>query len=204
MEPTLLFLLLEYPLWVLLGLFGIILLESSVCPFLPGDTLLFAAGVTLRSSSISVHVAALLFLLATGLGVTVNYLIGWRLHKRIRNRGFWGITVEQLVRTEHLVETHGARLLIFGRFLPGIRVVVPLLAGSGRMAFGRFTVYNLVGGVSWIGLFVYSGYFFGALPAVRVYLVPIFVLLALMTLLPILIRWFRKAWRRSLPHTDHP
>lgn len=204
LEEVLLAFLLEHPFWVLAGLFVVIFLESSVFPFLPGDTLLFAAGVALRTSPLSVHAGALLFLMATVLGVTLNYLIGWRLRERIQDRGFWGITTTQLKRTERLIETHGARLVVFGRFLPGVRVVVSLLAGSGRMPFRRFTLFNLLGGIPWIGLFVYSGYYFGALPWVHAYLVPGIVLLALVGTLPFLIRWGRRAWRRAHPEPERP
>lgn len=198
-EDILLVFLLEHPVWVLLGLFVVIFLESSVFPLLPGDTLLFAAGVALRTSPISVHVGALLLLLATVLGVTLNYGIGRQLRERIQTRGLWGITTAQLRRTEGLIETHGGRLLVLGRFLPGVRVVVSLLAGSGRMPFGRFTLLNLIGGIPWIALFVYAGYYFGALPWVHAYLVPAVVISMLIGLLPVLIRWVRSAWRRSHP-----
>ena len=204
LEETVLSLLLEHPFWVLAGLFVVILLESSLLPVLPGDTLLFAAGVALRTSPISVHVGALLFLLATVLGVTLNYLLGERLRRRVHTRGLWGITEQHLARTEHLIDQHGARLLILGRFLPGVRVVVPILAGSGRMPFGQFTLYNFLGGVPWIGLFVYAGYFFGAVPGVHAYLVPVVVLLFLVTLLPLLVGWARGAWRRAHPDSSPP
>ena len=199
LEEVLLSLLLEHPVWVFVGLFVIIFLESSVFPFLPGDTLLFAAGVALRTAPVSVHVGALLFLFATVLGVTLNYLIGRRLRQRIQDRGLWGFTTAQLQRTEHLMEVQGPRLLVLGRFLPGVRVVVSLLAGAGRMPFGRFTLLNFLGGIPWIGLFVYSRYFFGSLPWVRASLVPGVVLLMLVSFLPLLIRWGRNAWRRSHP-----
>lgn len=203
-EEILLSLLLEHPFWVLAGLFGLIFLESSVCPFLPGDTFLFAAGIALRTSPVSVHVGAVLFLLATVLGVSVNYWIGWRLRERIRAQGLWGITPAQLRRTERLTERHGPRLLVLGRFLPGVRVVVPLLAGAGQMTFGRFTGYNFLGGIPWIGLFVYSGYYFGTLPGVHAYFVPVFVLLLLIGFLPMLIRWGKNAWRRTHPKSASP
>jgi membrane-associated protein len=199
LEEILLSLLLEHPVWVLVGLFVIILLESSILPFLPGDTLLFAAGVALRTAPISVHVGALLFLLATVLGVTLNYVIGRQLRERIQTRGLWGITTAQLRRTERLIETHGGRLLVLGRFLPGVRVVVSLLAGSGRMPFARFMLLNLLGGIPWIGMFVYAGYCFGALPWVHAYFMPAVVLTMLVGLLPVLVRWGRAAWRRSHP-----
>lgn len=198
-EEHLLSLLLDHPFWVLAGLFGIIFFESSILPFLPGDTLLFTAGLALRTSPIPVHVGAGLFLLATVLGVTLNYWIGRRLRSRIRTRGLWGITTAQLKRTEHLTDRHGVRLLVVGRFLPGVRVVVPLLAGAGRMPFGQFTTYNLLGGIPWIALFVYGGYYFGGLPGVHAYLIPIGLLFLLVGLLPLLIRWLQTAWRRAHP-----
>lgn len=199
LEETILSLLLEHPFWVLTILLTVILLESSVFPFLPGDTVLFAAGFALRNSPISVHIGAAVFLCATVLGITINYWIGWRLRKRIQNRGLWGIREAQLLRTENLIDRHGARLVILGRFLPGVRVVVSLLAGSGRMPFGSFTLYNFLGGIPWVGLFVYSGYFFGALPGVHAYLVPVIVLLTLLAFLPLLVGWVRRAWRRAHP-----
>lgn len=199
LEETVLLLLLEHPFWVPTILLTIILLESSVFPFLPGDTALFTAGVALRTSPLSVHIGAVLFLLATVLGVTINYWIGWRLRKRIQSRGLWGIRAVQLRRTERLVDRHGARLVVLGRFLPGVRVVVSLLAGSGRMPFGLFTLYNFLGGVPWVGLFVYSGYFLGALPGIHAYLVPFIVLLSLIAFLPVLIGWIRRAWHRAHP-----
>lgn len=199
LEEVLLAFLLEHPFWVLAGLCVVIFLESSVFPLLPGDTLLFAAGVALRTAPVSVHVGALLFLIATVLGVTLNYLIGGWLRERIQKRGLWGITTTQLERTERLIETHGARLVVFGRFLPGVRVVVSLLAGSGRMPLGRFPLFNFLGGIPWIGVFVYSGYFFGGLPWVHAYLVPGVILGMLIGLLPFLVRWGRTAWRRSHP-----
>lgn len=201
LEEVLLSLLLEHPFWVLGALFLIVFLESSVFPFLPGDTLLFASGVALRTSSVSVHVGALLFLCATVLGMSLNYLIGWRLRGRIQGQGIWGITTVELKRAEHLMEVHGARLIVLGRFLPGVRVVVSLLAGSGRMPFGRFTALNFLGGIPWIGFFVYAGYFFGALPWVHAYLVPGVVLLMFLGLLPLLLRWGRDAWRRGHPRS---
>lgn len=198
-EEVLLSLLLEHPFWVLAGLFGIIFLESSICPFLPGDTLLFTAGFALRTSPVSVHTGAGLFLIATALGLTLNYWIGRRLRLRIRTHGLWGITTAQLRRTEHLAERHGVRLIVLGRFLPGVRVVVPLLAGAGQMPFSRFTTYNLLGGVAWIALFVYGGYYFGGLPGVHAYLIPIGILFLLGGLLPVLLRWAQTAWRRAHP-----
>lgn len=198
-EGIVLGLLLEHPFWVLAGLFSILLLESSVMPFLPGDTLLFATGAALRTSPVSVHVAAVLFLLATVLGVTLNYVIGRWLRLRIQAGGFWGLNPEQLRRAEHLTTTYGPRLLVLGRFLPGVRVAVSLLAGSGRMPVGTFTLYNIVGGVAWVGLFVYTGYYVGGLPGAQAYLVPGTLLLFAAALLPILVTWTRSAWKRAHP-----
>lgn len=190
---------LQYPAWVLLALFAVLLLESSMCPFLPGDTLLFAAGVALRASPLSVHVAAALFLTASVLGVTANYYIGRRLRLRLRTTGLWGFGREELSRTELLMTQHGPRMLVLGRFLPGVRTAVPLLAGAGRMPFGRFTLYNVLGGLPWIILFTYGGYYFGGIPGVEAYLVPILLLLLAFAIVPFLVTWGRAAWRRSHP-----
>jgi len=198
-EEIVLVLLLEYPFWVLAGLWTVIFLESSVAPFLPGDTLLFASGVALRTSPLSVHVAVWLFLAASILGVTLNYTIGRRLRSHIRTRGIWGVGREQLLRTEHLIQRHGPRMLVLGRFLPGVRTAVPLLAGAGEMPFRTFTLYNLLGGAPWVFLLVYAGYYLGGIPGVEAYLVPVALLLLAIGILPALITWIRSAWRRSHP-----
>lgn len=198
-EETVLILLLEYPFWVLLGLWTVIFLESSVAPFLPGDTLLFASGVALRTSPLSVHVAVWLFLAASALGVTLNYAIGRQLRERIRDRGIWGIGREQLLRAELLIQHHGPRMLVLGRFLPGVRTAVPLLAGAGEMPFRTFTLYNVLGGAPWVLLFVYAGYYLGGIPGVEAYLVPVVLLLFAIGILPVLLTWIRSAWRRSHP-----
>jgi membrane-associated protein len=199
-EDIVLRFLLAYPIWVLLGLFGILFLESSVLPFLPGDTLLFASGVALRTSPVSVHAAVLLFCAATVLGVTLNYVIGRRLRLQIQQDGFWGLNPRHLRRAEALMTTYGPRLLVLGRFLPGVRVAVSLLAGSGRMAFGAFTLYNVIGGAAWVSLFVYAGYTLGGLPGAHAYLVPAVLLLFAATLIPLLVGWARASWHRAHPN----
>lgn len=192
-------LLLEHPYWVLVGLWAVIFLESSIFPFLPGDTLLFASGVALRTSPLSVHVAVMLFLVASSLGVTLNYGVGRRLRVRVRERGLWGVGREQLGRTEQLMARHGPRILVLGRFLPGVRTAVPILAGAGQMPFGTFTLYNILGGIPWVFTFTYAGYYFGAIPGVEAYLVPVTLVLIAIGVLPLFITWIRSTWRRETP-----
>lgn len=198
-EEVLLALLLEHPYWVIAGIWGVIFLESSIFPFLPGDTLLFASGVALRTSPLSVHAAVWLFLAASALGVTLNYGIGRGLRDRIRTRGLWGIDRDQLRRAEHLMSLYGPRMLVLGRFLPGVRTAVPILAGTGRMSFGPFTLYNVLGGMPWVFLFTYAGYYLGGIPGVEAYLVPITLVLIALGLLPIFVRWVQVAWRNAHP-----
>lgn len=198
-EEIVLGLLLDHPFWVLAGLSAVIFLESSVAPFLPGDTLLFASGVALRTSPLSVHLVVWVFLAASSLGMAANYGVGRTLRTRIRSRGIWGIGREQLLRTEHLIGRYGARMLVLGRFLPGVRTAVPLLAGAGEMPFGTFALYTVLGGIPWVFTFTYAGYYFGGIPGVEAYLVPVALLFVAIGLLPVLVTWIRSAWRRSHP-----
>jgi len=200
-EEIVLGLLLDYPFWVLAGLSAIIFLESSVAPFLPGDTLLFASGAALRTSPLSVHAAVWLFLAASSLGMAMNYGIGRRLRTRIRERGIWGIGTEQLRRTEALVGRYGVRMLVIGRFLPGVRTAVPLLAGAGTMPFRPFALYTVLGGIPWVFTFTYAGYYFGGIPGVEAYLVPVALLFVAIGVLPVFVTWVRSVWRGS-PSND--
>ena len=118
---------------------------------------------------------------------------------RLRGRGLWGIERKQLKRTEHLIDLHGTRMLVLGRFLPGVRTAIPIVAGAGQMLFGRFMLYNVLGGVPWVFLFTYAGYYFGGIPGVEAYLVPVSLVLIAAGLLPLLAGWVRSAWRRSSP-----
>jgi membrane-associated protein len=156
--------------WTYAILFAIIFCETGlvVTPFLPGDSLLFAAGAFAARGSF--NVAALFFLLACAAvaGDNVNYWIGRTLGPKV-----FASETNQFFKREHLMRTHafyekyGGRALVFARFMPIVRTFAPFVAGIGRMSYMRFLAFSVGGGSLWMALFIFAGYFFGNLPAVQ-------------------------------------
>ena len=163
---------LEYGLWLYGILFLIIFAETGLValPLLPGDSLLFAAGslASTPHSSLSPHLLFILLSVAAVLGDTVNYWIGHKLGPKVfhyENSRFF--KRKHLERTHAFYEKYGGKTIILARFIPIIRTFAPFVAGVGAMSYHKFIVYNLIGGVLWVALFIYSGYFFGQLPFVQ-------------------------------------
>ncbi len=159
----------NYGTWTYALLFFIIFLETGlvVTPFLPGDSLIFAAGTFAGLGSLHVWV---LFLLLTGaaiLGDTANYWIGHFIGPRAFSGEIRFLKKEYLDRTHEFYERHGGKTIILARFIPIIRTFAPFVAGIGAMSYGHFIVYNVVGGVAWVALFTFGGYFFGNLKFVQ-------------------------------------
>lgn len=183
-------------LWMYLLLFLIIFAETGlvVTPFLPGDSLLFAAGAiaTVEGANLNVHMLVLLLIAAGILGDFANYSIGKKLGPKIfRKENSLLFNKEHLVRTQNFYQKHGAKTIIIARFAPIIRTFAPFVAGVGKMNYSRFIVYNALGSVLWVGSFVYAGYFFGNLPAVKSnFHIIIFAVIGL-SLMPVLIGWLQ-------------
>jgi membrane-associated protein len=139
-----------------------------VTPFLPGDSVIFALGALAAGGGLDAPILALVLMSAAVLGNVVNYAIGWKLgpavFKSERSRLF---RREYLDRTHSFYEKYGALTVIIGRFMPIIRTFVPFVAGIGRMRYSRFTLFNVIGSVLWVSLFLSGGYFFGTLPFVQ-------------------------------------
>lgn len=160
----------EYGAWTYLLLFLIIFCETGlvVTPFLPGDSLLFAAGTFAARGSLSVVWLTVILIVAAILGDTVNYWIGHSLGKRLLNsKRFRVIKPEHLAYTHEFYEKYGGKTIIIARFVPIVRTFAPFVAGLGKMSYGRFMSYNVIGAVAWVVICVTAGYLFGLHPLVQ-------------------------------------
>jgi len=162
----------EYGLWLYGILFLIVFLETGlvVMPLLPGDSLLFAAGslASLPMSQLSPQWLFVIFSVAAILGDTVNYSIGHAIGPKVfsfkKSRFF---NPEHLRQTHDFFEKYGGKTIIIARFVPIVRTFAPFVAGIGAMSYSRFFMYNVVGALLWVAVFVYSGYWFGQLPVIK-------------------------------------
>lgn len=158
----------QYQSWTYLILFIIIFAETGfvVTPFLPGDSLLFAAGALIAGgkSGLDIHLLAIILVIAAVAGNSVNYALGSYLGARVFKEENKILKLSYYLKTKAFFDKHGGKAVIFSRFMPIIRTIAPFVAGVGHMPFGRYSLYNIIGGVSWIVLFLYGGYLFGNVP----------------------------------------
>ena len=152
-----------YGTWIYGILFGIVFMETGlvVTPFLPGDSLLFAAG------ALDVRIVAPLLVAAAVCGDNLNYAIGRAAGPRVFHQGNRFFKQEYLHRTHDFYERHGGKTLVLARFVPIVRTFAPFVAGIGRMRYAKFLAYSLAGGTLWVCLFSLLGYFFGGLQVVK-------------------------------------
>jgi membrane-associated protein len=165
----------QYGVWVYAGLFAVIFAETGlvVTPFLPGDSLLFAAGALAATGAMDLKLVAALIAVAAILGNTVNYAIGRAIGPRVftstSTTGWQGklLNREYLDRAHQFFEQHGAMAVISSRFAPIIRTFVPFVAGAAAMSAPKYLTYNVVGGLAWTVVCVGAGYLFGNVPIVK-------------------------------------
>ncbi|KAF0131402.1 MAG: hypothetical protein FD155_1066 [Bacteroidetes bacterium] len=161
----------QYQFWTYLILFIIIFCETGlvVTPFLPGDSLLFAAGAiaAMEGNPLNIFVLVLVLIVAAIIGDSINYEIGKLLGHKVYERDYRFIKKEHLLKTHEFYEKHGGKTIIIARFMPIIRTFAPFVAGVGEMSFKRFVSFNIVGGVLWVVAFSFAGYFFGNIPVVK-------------------------------------
>ena len=159
----------QYGAWTYAILFLIVFCETGlvVTPFLPGDSLLFAVGALSAGGGLDIGVLFALLAVAAILGDTVNYWIGNTIGPRAFSGNVRFLKKEYLERTHLFYEKHGGKTIILARFMPIIRTFAPFVAGVGSMTYGRFFMYNIVGGIVWVAGFLFAGYFFGNIPAVK-------------------------------------
>lgn len=194
----------EYGLWTYGILFAIVFAETGfvVTPFLPGDSLLFAAGAICALGSMHVWTMIGLLIVAAILGDTVNYAIGKGIGHRIL-AGKLGrfIKREHIDRTHAFYERHGGKTIILARFMPIIRTFAPFVAGIGEMTYGKFLLYNVVGGIAWVVSFSVLGYYFGDQPFVKKNFSLVILAIIVISVLPGVIEVIRHRRRRE---TDQP
>lgn len=172
--------------WTYLVLFVVIFIETGLVftPFLPGDSLLFAAGALSALPGSILHVQWMYLLLAAAavLGDTANYWIGHFFGRKLFGNRF--LKKEHLERTQTFYEKHGNITIFLARFIPIIRTFAPFVAGIGKMSYVHFITYNIFGGVLWTALFIFGGYFFGNLPFVQDHFSLIVIAIIFLSLLP--------------------
>jgi membrane-associated protein len=183
----------DYGVWTHLILFVIVFCETGlvVTPFLPGDSLLFAAGTFAALGALDVRLLLVLLFTAAVTGNTVNYWIGSYIGPRAFSGNVRFLRQEYLERTRTFYQKHGGKTIILAQFIPIIRSFAPFVAGVGAMSYPRFITYNLVGATLWVGLFVLGGYFFGTIPTVRNNFTLVILAIIAISLAPVMIELVR-------------
>jgi membrane-associated protein len=181
----------QYGTWTYAILFFVIFVETGfvVTPFLPGDSLLFAAGTFAALGSMNIYFLLGLLMFAAILGDTVNYSIGHYLGERAYNIKW--LKKEYFDKTHAFFEKHGGKTIFLARFVPIVRTFAPFVAGIGKMSYRYFITYNFVGGITWVLLFTLAGYFFGNIPVVRKNFEFVIVAIILISIVPMFVEWWK-------------
>jgi len=191
----------EYGTWTYLILFLVIFVETglAVMPFLPGDSLLFAAGALAANPANNLNVVLLMGLLfiAAFLGDTLNYSIGDYLGPKVFKRDYRFLKKKYLIQTQFFYDKHGGKTIIFARFIPIIRTFAPFVAGVGTMKYGRFISYNIIGGFIWVVAFTMIGYFFGNLPFVKKNFTLVIFAIIFISILPPIIEYLKHKFAKK-------
>lgn len=182
----------NYGILTYLLLFLVIFLETGlvITPFLPGDSLIFVAGAFAAKGALNVIVLFVILCIAAVVGDTVNYWIGNYFGERVfaNNRFF---KREYLEKTKEFYAKHGGKTIIYARYIPIIRTFAPFVAGIGKMNYFRFLSFNVVGGITWVALFVFGGYFFGGIPIIEENLTIVVFIIIFLSIIPPFIEYLR-------------
>lgn len=174
-------------------LFLVIFAETGlvITPFLPGDSLLFAAGALASSTGLDPWLLFVVLGVAAVLGDGVNYSIGHAIGKRALTGEIPFVKKEYLDKTHAFYEKHGNKTIVLARFVPIVRTFAPFVAGVGRMTYRHFATYNIVGGIVWVGLLIGAGYFFGAIPFVKNNFELVIIAIIILSILPGVYEWLK-------------
>lgn len=177
-------------IWIYVILFLVIFLETGlvVTPFLPGDSLLFVVGTFAALGKIDVGFVWILLLVAAIIGDTVNYHMGKYVGPKVfHSENVRFLNKKHLMKAHDFYERHGGKTIIIARFVPIIRTFAPFVAGIGRMSYPRFLIYNVTGALAWITIFIFGGYYFGNIPAVKRNFTLVIVMIILLSIAPAVI-----------------
>lgn len=190
-----------YGAWTYLLLFLVIFVETGlvITPFLPGDSLIFAAGTFAGLGAVNVEVLYILLAAAAILGDTINYWIGHSIGPRAFSGRVRFLRKEYLQRTHEFYEKYGGKTILLARFVPIIRTFAPFVAGVGEMTYWKFISYNVFGGLLWVALFVFGGYFFGNLSIVRENFTLVVLAIILISILPGIVEYLKIRVRGNAP-----
>ena len=183
----------DYKLWTYLILFIIVFCETGlvITPFLPGDSLLFAAGAISATGSLHIGMLVLVLYIATILGDNINYWVGRYIGKSIFDRDHRFIKRKYLDKTREFYDIHGGKTVAIARFVPIIRTFAPFVAGVGQMPYIRFFSFDLCGGIAWVSICSFAGYFFGNIPVVKNNFSVVVLAIIFVSVLPILIEYIK-------------
>jgi len=190
--------------WVYLTLFAIVFAETGLVltPFLPGDSLLFAAGTFAGTGRIDVWVTVAAITAAAIMGDAVNYAIGRFFGPRLAARFPRLIPARHMEASQAFFEQYGGRAVLLARFVPVIRTFIPFVAGMCRMPIRRFWQFNIAGALAWVIVFLGAGYFFGQIPWVERNLTLAMILVVVASVVPILVKGWRQWRRRARPNGE--
>lgn len=193
LDKHLLYLTSTYGAATYLILFVIIFCETGlvIFPFLPGDSLLFAAGSVAALGGLNLYLLLIILSIAAILGDTVNYWIGHFFGEKLLAHPKIPINQRHVDKTHRFFAKHGGKTIILARFVPIVRTFAPFVAGIGAMNYQKFLTFNVVGGITWVCLFTLAGYFFGNLPAVKHNFSVVIFAIIIISLVPMLIEYLK-------------
>lgn len=191
----------QYHTLTYLILFVIIFAETGfvVTPFLPGDSLLFAAGALIAAGNtgLNIYLLALILIIAAFTGNTVNYLMGNYFGPKVFKPENKILKLDYYLQTKAFFDRHGGKAVILSRFMPIIRTIAPFVAGVGRMPMVRYSLYNLIGGASWILIFLFAGFWLGNVPFFKAHFSYIALAIIVVSLLPPIVAWINSRMKKG-------
>src|SRR3989338_677841 len=190
----------NYGVWTYLLIFLIVFAETGLVatPFLPGDSLLFAAGTFAAIGSFNVLWLFIIISAAAILGDTVNYSVGKYLGQKVIEKENRFIKKKYIDKTQHFYEKYGAKTIVLARFVPIVRTFAPFVAGVGKMNYLKFAIYNVAGGIIWTALFVFGGYFFGNVPIVKNNFTIVILIIIILSFVPGIVEFWKHYKKRKI------